>query len=71
MENKCRTCKHFEMLDAKGAGTCHRNPPQILMIPQQTLQGMQLVPAGVQSSSRADGWCGEWAEKPVSFAGTN
>lgn len=61
---RCETCGCATPAPADPSGRaleCHRNPPQAVMVPMQTPQGQQIVPAAmfppVQPDSHCvDGW---------------
>ena len=54
----CASCAYREEGPA-GQLFCHRFPAQIIALPQQTLTGMQIVPAAAFPSVAALAWCGE------------
>lgn len=48
--NTCRDCIHWQIKNDLSAGDCTRYPPTVLLVPQQTLQGMQMGAMAVYPS---------------------
>lgn len=59
----CLTCRHSLLLPNDSTKVvCRRYPPIIVALPQQTIQGVQLVPTAVRVVIPADETCGEYDE---------
>ena len=63
-EGKCETCAYMERMKVLGMPDqyfCHRNPPQLIVVPQQTVEGIMASPASAFPSVPGEQWCGEYA----------
>jgi hypothetical protein len=55
---RCPSCPHFHRDNAAG-GHCRRYPPTVLMVPQQTIKGVEILPNSVWPPTQNDRFCGE------------
>lgn len=58
-EPSCGSCKHW-LAGSDGEGECRRLPPQVQMVPVQTLTGPSLASIGFFPRTRSDIYCGEY-----------
>lgn len=60
----CASCEHFTVnAQAVNQGECHRFPPQIVVVPVKTLQGMGAAPGAMFPAVASDAFCGEFRAK--------
>lgn len=62
-EASCGTCKHWQGNAMVEEAECRRQPPQVVLMPIQTLAGPQLAAVGFFPSTRRDVFCGEYTLK--------
>lgn len=60
----CDNCAYVLRGD-NDAASCRRYPPTVIVIPQQTVQGPQLLPASAYAPVMLSNWCGEHAAVPA------
>lgn len=70
-DNRCETCTFVQTMKVLGnpdAFHCHRFPPQIVVVPQQTVEGIMATPATAFPTVGASHWCAEFAPVQASNA---
>lgn len=70
----CSNCPYWERLidprAPKNLGTCRYNPPRLLVLPQQTLQGESVGVSSVFPQTDENAWCGQHPERRAAAFGT-
>ncbi len=66
MQN-CGNCKAWREKRSDGSaggrvGTCHVEPPQAALVPQQGLGGQGLAVVSYRPETQDSDWCGKWSE---------
>jgi len=67
----CGNCKYHgdgAAVIADGMAACRRYPPQMIVLPAQTFQGMQMTPAAATPATAPTHWCGEWVGREAVIA---
>ena len=62
----CETC-YFSNLVEVGTYQCQANPPQVVMVPMQTMEGTGIGAQSMFPLMPPDGWCGKWVPKQPSM----
>jgi len=61
-KQQCDNC-HFSKMVQVGQYQCLHNPPQVVMVPMQTMEGTGVGAQSVFPVMPAEGWCGKWVPK--------